>query len=850
MDDNAPKIHTIKPYSKDNISSCLDDIKTGRMTCYLASKRYGIPVSTLRYRLSARWKKSITPGPSTILTATEEQEIVDWLQDMQSRGFFMTRAECVSKVSHYMKWVGREAAFKNAQPGRRWCELFLRRNTNFALSKVTTTLTAEYIRNWFRAVKQRFVTNNHLEVLEQPARIFMVEEVFLYFPGKARTMADIAVMFGFGASGSIVHPNILVSTDRAPHDFKMLDLPPGWGVKVSERGCLDTQTFRSYILAVFHPYLVQQGVRLPVVLFVDGHALSQIAEIDDLCQSLGIILVSLYNSSNINAVKQPTSWGISNVVRTKWQKALNIWRSDKQKPMLTLPYFGIILQRTMEQEGSIYSEIRNAFLSSGLYPFNTEAIDYSKFPTSTTAEILTPPDESMSTDLLDGLPGYSEPPLDESVSSDPLDDVSGSFEPAKQSEQESEPVASEQVSISIDRIYEAYDLIDSHTRTRIRGDIRSLTREERIIRFFYREFIQPNVHFNDSPLEESAVAKGELQLGEMMVVKSEPPDFDCGNEESDQVASSLDAAPVMKETVPETQINVDTVAEQLNAETEPPSKDATVTETQINANTFVTQSNQETEPPFKDASMFCRMCGNPHRTSQRFNNKDIQSEPKMSAVLQLCFVNYEALHSVESVCAACYREISVFRVFLQNCHEGQRRLNGKLKQIPDSNTEPSNQLQSMTIRVQTWQCEKCEKAYDTKLELHQHVVNDHGEVYYTCDICQAVLKTKNTLYQHRRMLHGELKRCDYCSKRFSTDKKYEKHLQEVHLLVQMGDATAGVVGQPPNGSYIQGGTNPDGAGQVYGSISSGTSMNSCSPSVIKYEQHEYGEEGGFSGNMQ
>lgn len=115
--DNTPKIHTIKPYTKYTLDSCLEFIKSGQMTCYAASKRFGIPIGTLKYRLSGRWKKCTTSGPGTVLSPAEEQDIADWLMDMQSRGFLMTRAECVSKVSHYLVSAGRETAFKNAQPG-------------------------------------------------------------------------------------------------------------------------------------------------------------------------------------------------------------------------------------------------------------------------------------------------------------------------------------------------------------------------------------------------------------------------------------------------------------------------------------------------------------------------------------------------------------------------------------------------------------------------------------------------------------------------------------------------------------------------------------------------------------
>ncbi|XP_062535837.1 uncharacterized protein LOC134205003 [Armigeres subalbatus] len=685
--DNTPKIHTIKPYTKYTLDSCLEFIKSGQMTCYAASKRFGIPIGTLKYRLSGRWKKCTTSGPGTVLSPAEEQDIADWLMDMQSRGFLMTRAECVSKVSHYLVSAGRETAFKNAQPGRKWCDLFLQRNPDFTPSKAGLLPSAESIRDWFRSVEDWFTRMDLHKVRADPTRVFILDEITFILPLDSKrpttttenSLADIAVMFTFGASGITVPPNIIISTERAAPDFGMRNLPAGWRIERSSKRWMETQTFRNYILNIFHPFLVKQGVVFPVVYFVDGHALSHVAEVENLCRSLGIILVSSYRLTSTKNVTRPASLGMANELRMEWENSLKTWRLKNRHQTHTLQYFGAILNSTVKQVITT-GAIHNGFRACGLFPFDVEAVDYSDYPIPT-PEVITQLDES------------SEEPFDVLTLCETFKEPEPEPEPIK--EQEPQPPHDHAV-ISIDKIYEAYDLIDSNLRVRIQGDIRSLTREERIIRFFYREFVQPHVHLNENPPDQDAMSQtapiiDDVKIEEVDIVKTETPDSICGEQEYDlQPASSN-----MKELV---------------------------------------------ERPANDNAV-------------------------------------KFFGSIEQ----------------QKNHERQRNLVEPIEKLKTPSVQPSP-------TIQTWSCPQCDKFYENKVDLHQHIVNDHGETSHSCDICGAVLKSKVTLYQHKR-LHIVLKKCTYCRKRFATDKKFEMHLQ-LHRSEGAG-ADSGQWSEPESGRTSQ-----------------------------------------------
>lgn len=103
--------------SEETIQKCIRSIKEGRMTVYKACKTYGTPMSTIRYRISGSWQNKYATGPRSILTEHEEEGIVRWLVGMQERGFPVTRAALVAKVTAFLVSSPRQTPFKSNIPG-------------------------------------------------------------------------------------------------------------------------------------------------------------------------------------------------------------------------------------------------------------------------------------------------------------------------------------------------------------------------------------------------------------------------------------------------------------------------------------------------------------------------------------------------------------------------------------------------------------------------------------------------------------------------------------------------------------------------------------------------------------
>ena len=77
-------------YSKEAMESTIEEVKTGASSICGAARKYGISSSTLHDHLSEKHTKVGTGGP-TVLTYTEEREIVLSLIALKEMGFGLTK---------------------------------------------------------------------------------------------------------------------------------------------------------------------------------------------------------------------------------------------------------------------------------------------------------------------------------------------------------------------------------------------------------------------------------------------------------------------------------------------------------------------------------------------------------------------------------------------------------------------------------------------------------------------------------------------------------------------------------------------------------------------------------------
>ena len=336
------------PYTAAMLAAAIQSVKMG-IPIRKASMRYGIPLTTL-FRHSKEPDKVWKLGAKPILTADEEQKIVEWIQYKAERGFPTDKEELLDWVQAYMKSLNRENPFKDDRPGRRWFQWFNKRHPEVRervpqhLTTVRASVTEAELRGWFADVKTYLEQKNLLNL--SPSQIFNCDETNIHLcpkSGKVLTMRgsrtvyklvnaiekeSVTTLFTYSATGTQAPPMVLYKyAEGIPQ--KVTDHFPtgkGWGIGNSETGWMTTETFYEYITNVFYLWLVKSAIKFPVILYLDGHTSHLTMPLAIFCKEHNIELIGLYPNST-NAI-QPLDVAFFHPFKSIWKRVVKSWRKE------------------------------------------------------------------------------------------------------------------------------------------------------------------------------------------------------------------------------------------------------------------------------------------------------------------------------------------------------------------------------------------------------------------------------------------------------------------------------------------------------------------------------------------
>ncbi|XP_062710070.1 uncharacterized protein LOC134288646 [Aedes albopictus] len=281
-------------YDEAAISRCMELVTSKQKTLYAACKAYGIPQSTVRYRLSSKWTTKVRKGPQTVLTKAEEHKLVQYVISMQRKGYPVVKELLLHKVKTIFEACPRPNPFTNNKPGRKWLKGFLRRHreitfrTPESVSSASAKVKESDIRGWFATITSYMEENDLMAAALDPTRVYNGDETSFFLHPKTKAVLacrgsqnvfevehadshkNITVMFTFGADGSAVEPGVVLPMQRLSAELLRM-FPGDWGIGKSSKGWMDTTNFMLYIQNVFLKHLQKRKVKLPVLYFVDGH---------------------------------------------------------------------------------------------------------------------------------------------------------------------------------------------------------------------------------------------------------------------------------------------------------------------------------------------------------------------------------------------------------------------------------------------------------------------------------------------------------------------------------------------------------------------------------------------------
>lgn len=196
----------------------------------------------------------------------------------------------------------------------------------------------------------------------------------MYEIAKGNEKENLTVMFTFNAVGNMCPPMVIYNYKRIPQHI-LDSVPPNWGVGRSDTGWMKAEVFYEYIANVFHPFLIDNNIQFPVILFVDGHKSHLTYQLSNLCSQLNIILIALY--PNATRILQPADVAAFKPLKSGWKRGLFEWRNENPNCVVTKKDFAPILDKVIKS--TVKSEVLiNGFRACGLYPWDANQIDFKK----------------------------------------------------------------------------------------------------------------------------------------------------------------------------------------------------------------------------------------------------------------------------------------------------------------------------------------------------------------------------------------------------------------------------------------------------------------------------------------
>ncbi|XP_072172323.1 uncharacterized protein [Diadema setosum] len=387
--------NNFRAWKQCDMEAALRRIQLGEQSIRAAARDYGLPRATVQDKLHGRTPVCSRQGPSPVLTNDEEARLVNWIVDMSRVGLCQGKANILNVIKRFLDDDKRDTPFHNNKPGQAWWEAFLRRHPTITLrkpqpiGKERAILTPGRIDRWLREFEEYLVDNAAQSILEEPRRMFNCDESGFALGGRVgtRVLAEkgakivhelknsdktqITVLATVSAAGKYLPPMIILPGERAGRGGNPMEgAPPGAFFSRTKSGWIDSKAFYGYIANVFHPYLVQKRVPLPVLLLVDGHPTHQSPEVSEFCHNKGIILYRL--PPHATHVIQPCDVSLFRSLKSAWYDAERQYRFQHPGDFVTKTTFSSVFRFAWERVTANKEVAKSGFRAAGLYPFSKD----------------------------------------------------------------------------------------------------------------------------------------------------------------------------------------------------------------------------------------------------------------------------------------------------------------------------------------------------------------------------------------------------------------------------------------------------------------------------------------------
>jgi hypothetical protein len=349
------------------------------------AKIYGVPRSTLRDRFKGITSKAEVRNAQHNLTLTEEETLVRYVLDLDSRGF-PARVKGVEDMANLL------LATRHEKPvGTHWAYNFVRRRP-----EVKTRISRAYdfqralcedpdlINAWFQ-----LVTNMRTKYAIQDEDFYNFDETGFMMgvicssmivtradrrgrgkqlqPGNREWATAIECV---SSDGFALPPFLIVQgVNHLASWYTDTNLPSSWVIKTSPNGWTDNKTAMDWIQHFnMHTDIRRKGIYRMIVL--DGHESHLSAQFEAFCKEKNIITLCL--PSHSSHLTQPLDVGCFSVLKRMYGKELEDFIRAHINH-ITKPEFFIAF-KAAHLAAITSKNIKAGFRGAGLVPYDPQAV--------------------------------------------------------------------------------------------------------------------------------------------------------------------------------------------------------------------------------------------------------------------------------------------------------------------------------------------------------------------------------------------------------------------------------------------------------------------------------------------
>jgi len=384
-------------YSEENLENAMRDICTGNLTQRQASVKYGIPRSTLKYKLKGAHGGK--PGGPTIFSQQEEEMFQAYVTTASSYGFPVDETDLRFIVKAYVDRKGsRIRQFCNNMPGKDWIKSFIKRH-----SQLTVRLASNIKRK--RAEVSPMVINEYFDNLSaelhgvDPCGIWNYDETNLTDePGQKKvimkrgckyperimnsTKSSTSLMFCGNAAGELLPPYVVYKADCMWTTWTE-NGPPQTRYNRSKSGWFDNVCFEDWFFSTLLPRL-KKGCGKQVLIGDNLSSHLSLAVLEA-CKENRISFLSL--PPNSTHLTQPLDVAYFRPMKVAWRKILTRWKEGKGRKLPSIPKdeFPRLLSLLMtELKDNLADNLKAGFRKTGISPVDKSQV-LSRLPQSTSS---------------------------------------------------------------------------------------------------------------------------------------------------------------------------------------------------------------------------------------------------------------------------------------------------------------------------------------------------------------------------------------------------------------------------------------------------------------------------------